>query len=69
MEFFSVRHTNEDNFDNNFKEAVDRHIDASTIEQLIHEGTMDYAIFQIEVAEAIAQTQTADKSADPGNIH
>ena len=41
---------------------------ASIIEHLIHEGTLDYAISQIEV-EAIAQTQTADKSADPDNIH
>ena len=43
-EFFSGRQINEDNFDNIFKKALERQIDASISEQLIHEGTPDSAI-------------------------
>ena len=54
----SGRRISEDNFDNNFKEAVQRQIDASIDEQLIHERPLNYAISQIQVDEAIAQIQT-----------
>ena len=50
-----VRNINEDNFDNNFKEAVERQIDVNVNEKLIQKGFFVYSISQIEVREAIKQ--------------
>ena len=62
--FFSGRHINDNNFDDSLKEAVDWQIDASVIEQLFYERTLNCVICQTQIIESNAQIQTAEISAD-----
>ena len=55
-ETFSGIHKNENILDNKFEEVVEKRIDASTKAQGIHEGTVDFAIYQIEVEEAMGNS-------------
>ena len=68
-EFLSGNHLKEQNFDYNFSDDIKEKIDACLKNQQDHEGVLDYEINQIEVDDAIAKIQTANKSADPDNIH